>query len=148
MPRASRRWERHRSGACGFTRTSGSAPTVPKEVDGERSQCRCAVATPGDGVEAQPAVRGRDERLDSLVEGFLAAPPEAIRFVRRNGAANGRPGGRFGLVAEVSGQGQELLERGVAGEGGGPGVGQQVGPLQGCELGEVLGQCRPVRWVS
>ena len=116
----------------------------PHEVDGQCPQGRRAVALARDGVEAEPAVRRPDERPHRLVERIL--------LVRRRdplgqgeGVADGGPGGGLGLVAETSGQDQELLERGEAGEGGGPGVGQQVGPLQRCELGQVLGECRPVR---
>ncbi len=125
-------------------RTPASAPTVPIRL--MASARRVGVRSLSPGVASKPKrcwVGPMSAATASWSASSCAGQRDALGEDQR--AADGGPGRRVGLETEPRGQHQELLERRVTGQGGGPGVGHQVGSLQGGELGEAFGQRRPVR---
>ena len=68
-----------------------------------------------------------------------------MRLVRRNAAPTGDQAAGSGSSPSREARTRKSFERGKAGQRGRPGVGDQVGPLQGGELGKVLGERRAVR---
>ena len=67
-----------------------------------------------------------------------------MRRARWNAAETGAQGVGSGSSPSFAAEEEELFERRVAGQRGGPGVGQQVRPLQGGQFGQAVGQGQPV----
>ena len=125
-------------------RTSGSAPTVPMRLMASARSVGVRSLSPG--MASKPSRRCVGP-MSARTAWWSASScsASAIRLVRTNALPTGDQAAGSGSSPSREARTRNSSQRGEAGQGGGPGVGDQVGPLQRSELGQVLGQRRPVR---